>query len=141
MLSQIGTVYIDGFLTMNDTNSSLAINTTVTPQTYKMIAISCKYLNTNNIKGGGILVSIDGSAFGTTMFSDISWKCNRTYYAGWYDVNFDDSSWSAAVVLQANTNGPTWPYFPQMGSAKWIGPIPYQVQNPNWFYCRSARIW
>ena len=58
----------------------------------------------------------------TGVVSDGSWKCTRTYQAGWEHISFNDGGWSNANVYGPNPTSP-WNYaIPSIsGAAKWIG--------------------
>ena len=74
----------------------------------------------------------------TGIVSDGTWKCTRTYYAGWEKVGFNDGGWSGADVYGPNPTYP-WNYAIPIisGAANWIGSGSNWDVRPPVIYCRK----
>lgn len=60
----------------------------------RLITVECH----NTVYSGGLIVSIDNRfTTGTT------WRCSSRE-DGWYNLDFDDSDWDEAYVIQSNYN-------------------------------------
>ena len=98
------------------------------PENTQVIAVSVKNIF---MTFGGFRAAIsDGS-----IVSDNSWKCSKKFISGWQNIDFDDSSWSAAA-----TSG--WAdiclNFPLTAKFLWIDKFYTTLASFVTIYCRKS---
>ena len=126
-------VYIDG--KQVNINPGLAggidfdqVVITPIPENTQVIAVSVT--NIFMTFGGFRAAMSDGS-----IVSDSSWKCSIKFISGWQNIDFDDSSWPAAV-----TTG--WAAvcsnFPSTAKFLWIDKFYTTLASAVTIYCRKS---
>ncbi|ESO04917.1 hypothetical protein HELRODRAFT_171919 [Helobdella robusta] len=105
------------------------------PNAAKVIRPDTYYLMDNLVVLA--IKSHNGAAYGglaasTTdgyVLTNETWKCTESYYNGWYKINYNDSSWSPAIVTKISAGS----LFNV--NTKWIS-VSTKCKNCD-FYCRK----
>ncbi|ESO06566.1 hypothetical protein HELRODRAFT_160748 [Helobdella robusta] len=86
----------------------------------------------NALGGPGGLIAKSSDNY---ILTNSSWKCTNNSYDGWYEVDYDDSFWSDAVVGRRERDNIH--VMPGFKPAFWI--IDYTDNNySGYFYCRKS---
>jgi hypothetical protein len=83
---------------------------------------------------GGLIAEITWN--GSSAYSDSSWKVSTVFQAGWEQIGFDDSGWSAATTYGAYGVGPWLERvigFPTGSPAQWIWSADNDADNLVYF--------
>ncbi|ESO04904.1 hypothetical protein HELRODRAFT_171906 [Helobdella robusta] len=103
------------------------------PDTYKL---TCRVLYVLAMKGwnNGYYGGFVASTADDYILTNSTWKCSMTYYEGWYEINYNDSLWSAAYYGSAQGDSDINSQL--SAKAKWI--IDSTDCLDCIFYCRKT---
>lgn len=126
------TIYVDGKLVGNTTGWTDVWKQYIADDA-KLIAVECE----NVANQGGLIVS-----FGNGLTTDNTWRCSGENVHGWYDVDFDDSDWERASIIELNEQNKdihTSKWLSDrnfLDKAKWVWKNVYTARRER-SYCRG----